>query len=120
MKGLDKLLADPVKLGIGLAIVAGAVYWLGRQAIKGAAGVVGGVVSGDNALTQGTPYQGAGIPGTLGAATNAASGGLLGRFGGWLGRTVYDATHADYDPNEPVPIRADERDFWSSLLEKVK
>jgi len=120
MKGLDKLLADPVKLGIGLAIVAGAVYLLGRSALKGAAGAVGSIVSGDNALTRGTPYQGAGLPGTLGAGANAATGGLLERVGGWIGRTVYDATHADYDPNEPVAIRADERTFWSSLLEKVK
>ena len=120
MKGLDKLLADPVKLGIGLAILAGGLYLLTRTALKDAAGAVGGLVSGDNAITRGTPYQGAGVPGTLGAATNAASGGLLERFGGWLGRTVYDATHADYDPNKPPTIRADERAFWSSLLEKVK
>lgn len=120
MKGMEKLLADPVKLGIGLAILAGGLYLLTRGALKDAAGAVGGLVSGDNAITRGTPYQGAGLPGTVGAVTNAASGGVLERFGGWLGRTVYDATHADYDPNEPTPIRADERTFWENLLEKAK
>lgn len=94
-RALEKLAADPVKLAIGVAVVLGVVYLLGRAAIKETAGAIGGLVSGDNSITAGTPYQGAGIAGTLGAATNAASGGLLERFGSWLGGKAADLFQGD-------------------------
>lgn len=82
-------------------------------AIAGAAAVVGlvllkfsgaaqGALTGDNALTRNatnadgqpvTAYQGAGVVGTLGAATNAASGGYLASLGQWLGGAIFDLTH---------------------------
>lgn len=92
---VDKALANPVQLALGVGIVLGVVYLLGRAALKETAGAVGGLVSGDNAITRGTPYQGAGVAGTLGATVDAASGGLLSRFGAWIGGTVYDKFHGD-------------------------
>lgn len=82
------------------AVAAGAVYLLTRNA--------GGLVTGNNAITQAatnaagqpvTAYQGAGVVGTLGAATNAASGGWLATAGQRLGSWLYDITH----PTEPAP-----------------
>lgn len=82
-----------------------------KAAAYGAAILVGGVVIyvivsglGKKALdkianiNEGTPYEGTGPVGTLGHATDAVSGGLLSTFGGWLGRTIYDATHKEYKP----------------------
>ena len=68
-----------------------------------------GLVSGDNAITNNqtnasgektTAYVGAGVLGTLGAAANTASGGVLASVGEWLGGKVYDLTHDE--PGEPV------------------
>lgn len=87
-------------------------------AIAAAAGIVGlvllkysgavkGALTGDNALTREaknadgqavTAYQGAGVVGTLGAATNAASGGYLASFGQWVGGKIFDLTHPADDP----------------------
>jgi len=81
-------------------VVIGAVYYFGRKAIGGA----GGLLSGNNTLTANakdasgnavTAYQGAGVVGTLGAATNEVSGGWLASFGSWLGIKAYDLTHDD-------------------------
>ena len=85
----------------GMILAGGLVVWLlwdkitGSVAAAGSAAVntVGGVVSGNNAITQGTDYEGAGVAGTLGAATDAASGGLFSDFGTWLGGSIYDWTH---------------------------
>ena len=76
---------NPVMLSAGAALVLFAVYYIGRKAIGDAAGVVGGIVSGDNAATRDTPYEGTGIVGTVGAIANAASGGLFERLGSWFG-----------------------------------
>ena len=88
-----------VEFGVVLVVAAGAAYWLWKHL---PAAQVAGYVSGDNALTKTatnaagqpvTAYQGAGPLGTLGAAANAVSGGVLATFGGWLGGAVYDLTH---------------------------
>ena len=89
-----------------VAIVGGFLLWKGSKvagdAINAATDVAAGIVTGDNALTRnatdasGAPvsaYQGAGIVGTVGAATNAASGGTLASFGSWLGTSTYDLLH---------------------------
>ena len=89
-----------------VAIVGGFLLWKGSKvagdAINAATDVAAGIVTGDNALTQnatdasGAPvsaYQGAGIVGTVGAATNAASGGTLASIGSWIGITTYDLFH---------------------------
>lgn len=121
---VDQLLKNPVQLAVALAIVAGAVYLIGRRAVSDVASAAGGLVSGDNALTQGTPYRGAGIPGTLGAATNTATGGLLGTFGSWLGGKLYEVTHPAYDPNAPIKqapsADADERNWLERLSEVIR
>jgi len=84
-----------------LAIVT--VWAVGRAMTQGAtaaaaaaADYTGGLLTGNNAITaeaRTTAYQGAGILGTLGAATDAVSGGTLSRAGEWLGGKIYDITH---------------------------
>jgi hypothetical protein len=89
--------SQPIQFAIGVAIVGVVGYFLVKRAAGVAAATAVGVVAGDNALTQGTPYQGAGVLGTLGAAANAASGGHLRSIGESLGGWVYDLTHSEYD-----------------------
>ncbi len=101
--------ASAVLILVGLG-AAGLVLWKYGPALKG-------LVTGDNALTKGatnaagqkvTAYQGAGVLGTLGAATNAASMGYLATAGQWLGSTVYDLTHpADEAPAGRAPTQAE-------------
>ena len=92
---LEKVISSP-----GFMILAGGVVvWLLWDkltgTVKAAGETVGGAISGNNAITAGTVYQGGGVAGTLGAATNAASGGLFEKWGTWIGGTVYDLTHPD-------------------------
>lgn len=93
-------LSDRQFLMVGAAVVIGGglLFWFGRKAVGAAVDTAGGALSGNNALTQGTPYQGKGAAGTLGAATNAVLGGLPEKVGsgvaGWFG-DLFD----DYDPN---------------------
>lgn len=110
-KMIEGLAGDPVKLAVAALLVVGGVYFFTRQAVKDVAGVgaaaaetVAGVVTGNNAITQsaknadGVPvsaYEGAGVLGTLGAATNAASGGWLATGGEKLGGWVYNLLHSD-------------------------
>jgi hypothetical protein len=100
---IDKVAGDPVKFALAGAIVVGVVYLIVRQSIKDTADVALstalGVVSGNNVLTRGTPYEGAGVLGTLGAAANTASGGVLQSWGESLGGWFYDVTHRNYDPS---------------------
>ena len=91
---------------IGAGVVLG-VLVLGRNAQRAAGQVIdtaGGIWTGDNAVTRAatnaagervTAYEGAGVLGTVGAATNAASGGVLASIGQWLGGKVYDWTNPD-------------------------
>jgi hypothetical protein len=88
-----------VVLGLVAVVV---VYYIGKKVVGAAGHAAGavvntaaGAISGNNALTQGTAYQGAGILGTLGAAFNSASGGGLASIGEWLGGKVADATLPD-------------------------
>lgn len=73
----------------GAAIVSvGLLVWgvsrIGDKVVDSAAGVL----TGNNSLTEDTPYEGMGVLGTLGSAFNEMSGGLLegagGNIGGWL------------------------------------
>lgn len=66
---------------VGLVVV----YYIGKQVLAAADTAAKDTLTGNNALTQGTPYQGYGVAGDLGAAANDVSGGLLGSIGGWLG-----------------------------------
>jgi len=84
---------NPLMLAAGVALVIGVVYFLGGKTLKAAAQIAGGIVSGNNALTEGTVYQGAGILGTLGSAANEASGGFFETTGSKIGGWVYDVLH---------------------------
>jgi hypothetical protein len=75
-------------LGSKAASAAGAV---GTATLQTA----GDFATGSGALTKDTPYNGDGILGSLGAATDKLFGGGLSSFGGWIGDKVYDATHDD-------------------------
>jgi hypothetical protein len=97
MKVPKALQQEPVVL-LGLGIIAVlVVYYVAKNAIGGAVAAggavvnaAGGVLSGNNALTTGTPYQGAGVLGTAGAAANSVSGGLFQSIGDWIGGTAAD------------------------------
>lgn len=106
---LEKSLGKTLESPMGVVVIAGvaiAVLYIGYKVIKGAAtaAVTGaaGLVTGNNVVTANqtdlngdtvTAYQGAGVAGTLGAATNSVSGGALASLGEWLGGKVYDLTH---------------------------
>lgn len=103
-------------------LVAGGVALLAvLYVLRKAPAAVAGAVSGKNALTEHatnadgtaqTGYYGVPVVGTIGAATNAASGGWLSTFGDWLGGKAYDATHDD--PNAtpaPAPASTDPLDY---------
>jgi hypothetical protein len=84
----------------GLVVVSLVAVYL----LKKAAGVTGGILSGNNALTnnqtdaQGntvTAYQNAGVFGTAGAAANTASGGVLASAGEYIGGKLADWFQTD-------------------------
>ena len=92
MKALaGKLANNPLQVAIGLAVLLGVAYLLVRKTITEVADAAGGIVSGNNAITEGTAYEGKGIPGTLGATADAATGGFLGWFGELIGGGAADA-----------------------------
>jgi len=98
-KAVSAVMNDPIKFAIAAAVVLGVGYFVAKTVFKFAAAQAGGVVSGRNAITEGTPYAGAGIVATPAAIADAASGGILSSLGGWIGGKVYDLTHEEYDPN---------------------
>lgn len=73
--------APPVQLAIGATLVLLAVYYILRKVLGDVAGAVGGVLTGDNALTKGTPYEGAGVVATPAAAANVLLGGVPQKVG---------------------------------------
>lgn len=86
-------------IGIAIAIGAGAlaVWWLLSKGGKAASDAVKAVGS----INEGTPYEGGGVVGTIGHATDAVSGGVLSNFGSWLGTEVfYPLFNDEYNPNE--------------------
>jgi len=89
---------NPLLLAAGAALLVYVVYSLARKTITDVAKGAGGVVSGNNALTRGTPYQDAGVLGTLGAATNTVLGGVPQRVGESVGGWIYDLLHSDDAP----------------------
>lgn len=87
------------------ALVAAGLFLFAKGQLKQAAGAVtgtvGGTLSGNNAITKGTAYEGKGIAGTLGGAVDKVTGGLTSAVGGWLGSWWYDVVNPPYDPNSP-------------------
>lgn len=79
---------------IGAAAVgAGFLWWQGRQVITATVDTAGGILTGNNAITEGTVYEGAGFLGTLGSATNKLLGGVPERLGEGLGLWLADVLH---------------------------
>lgn len=77
-------------IGAAVVFVGGVLAWKLSNVAEEAVDTVGGVLTGENELTEGTPYEGAGVLGSLGAATNAISGGALQSIGEWTGSALYD------------------------------
>lgn len=92
-----------VVLGLVAIVVIYVIAKKSAAAVTAAAGAAadaaGGIISGNNALTAGTDYQGAGVLGTVGAAANDASGGFFDWLGSSIGGGIYDLTH----PTTTVP-----------------
>lgn len=106
---LDKALESQPLL-IGGAVLGVVLLWMAGRAAKATAEAVStaasatvdtaaGVLTGNNAITQNatnaagdktTAYEGAGVFGTLGAATNAMLGGAPASLGEWLGDKLFD------------------------------
>jgi hypothetical protein len=91
---IDKALSNPVPFAIAGALLIGVVYFLARKTVKDAAAAVGGLVSGNNVITQNqhdfsgeevTAYEGTGVLGTLGATVNTVTGGAAASAGSALG-----------------------------------
>ncbi len=90
--------------GIAVAVIGGGlILYLGYKAVTGAASAAasaaGGLATGNNAITanqttwsgQSTnAYQGKGVLGTLGAATNSVSGGAFASIGDWIGGKLFN------------------------------
>jgi len=105
-------------------LVAGGIALLAvLYVLRKAPAAVAGAVTGKNALTENatnadgsaqTAYYGAGPLGTLGAATNAASGGWFSTFGDWLGSKAYDVTHTDPLADQ-TPASTDPLDYAGAL-----
>lgn len=90
-----------------VALVIGAVFWSLKKTAGAVVAGVGaaadatlttatGVLTGNNVITQNansTAYQGAGVIGTLGAATDTVSGGLFSNIGQSIGSKIFDWTH---------------------------
>jgi len=89
---MKKPMEYAVLIGVGALAVVGVFAFFKKQAGDAVAGV-GGVLSGNNALTEGTPYAGYGFIGTLGAGANEISGGTLQQWGESLGGWLFDVTH---------------------------
>jgi len=114
---IEKIFAGPAGWAV-VGLVAYLIYRAVSADVKklasAGADVVGGTLSGNNAITQGArdwngnpvdAYQGHGVLGTLGAGANAVSGGAFSSIGDWIGGKIADLTQS-YDPNAVPPDRA--------------
>ena len=96
--------SEPIELAILLGVGALAIWFVLRSvrsaagaavdtataAVNGVVGAGVGIATGNNVVTAGTPYEGTGIFGTLGAATNDVLGGAPQSFGEYLGGKFAD------------------------------
>lgn len=93
-------------LGGGAVLVGGLlVWWVSRNAGEVVDGV-GGLLTGDNQITEGTVYEGKGVAGTLGSATNQILGGLPELVGSGLGGWFGDLVHGDDIEKALAPVPA--------------
>jgi len=112
-----KIFQGPAGWALAIGVGGLVLYFLYGKAKKDlgqAANTAGSLLSGTNntllksklAFGDNSLYAGAGIPGTLGAATNTATGGVLSSLGSWFGGALYSAVNGDYDPNANAPDRS--------------
>lgn len=105
----NKAIDNAIPLAIGAIVILGGVYLILSKIAKDAADAAAGIVSGDNVVTRNqTNYSGEttdayvnkGVLGTLGAATNSASGGIFAtigeKLGGWFAPDLPDGFLLDY------------------------
>lgn len=102
MKGFDRLLGSELAPIIILGVVAIVAFEVLKNAVGAASKAVvntaGATVDAasqfatGNLATAGTPYQGTGIVGEIGAGTNAILGGLPSDLGTWIGGKIADYT----------------------------
>lgn len=85
-------------VSVGVLTAGVLLYFFGSKLLRGA----GGLLSGNNSLTKGTPYAGAGVVGTAGAATNKVLGGAPQAIGERLGDTLYSWFGHQVNPNAPI------------------
>ena len=79
-----------------LTTAAGAAANSVAAGVSGVVGAGAGIATGNNVVTAGTPYEGAGIFGTLGASVNDILGGVPAGIGTWVGGKLAGDS---YDPN---------------------
>ena len=130
-KLIETLAKNALPIALGAAGLLALVYYLGRKTIADTADLAAGIVSGDNAITEGTQYEGTGVAGTVGAVADAASGGLFSSWGSsladWFAPSVADsdvyfavlfpdgATHAIHSTD----IKADSTFEYSSAVYRL-
>lgn len=111
---LAKTLKNPSAQLVAVAAVGViAIYWLvlrpsvtaaaeaAKKTVTGTAGLIRDVATGE-LVDEDSPYYGTGIIATPAVIANSVSGGLLSRFGSFLGRTaadIKDAVSGSGDPN---------------------
>ena len=105
---------------VAAGVLAGGLvlYFVGRQFGKAAGDTARAAADAVARVNEGTPYEGTGPVGTIAHGVDRVAGGWLSRFGGWLGGAIYDATHAEYDPN--APATQDERDYYEINRERIR
>jgi hypothetical protein len=95
-KAIDNLTKNPLLFAGGIALLAYVAYSLARKTVVDTAKTAGGIVSGNNLITQSArtdAYTGTGVVGTAGAITDIATGGVLSRTGEVIGSTLYSWFH---------------------------
>lgn len=106
--------SNPVHLAVAGVVIVGALFYLSKKLVSAATDVAVGAVTGDNAITQNqtdaagnktNAYVGGGIPGTLGAVANTASGGFLASFGETIGEWTFNHFGPKVDINPHLPPR---------------
>lgn len=95
---IEKAMDNPLPLAGAAILVIGFVYLLVRKTAADVAKAAGGVISGDNVVTNNQTnfagektdaYVGKGVAGTVGAAVNSASGGLFASIGESIGGGLF-------------------------------
>jgi len=79
--------------GVATVVAVGGLVWVAKRGASAAVDTAGGILTGENSLTKGTPYEGTGLLGSMGAAANEISGGVLEGLGGGVGIWLYDVFH---------------------------